>query len=1097
MGAGKNRIDENGGFVIENYNRMKPFAGFLPAIAGLHGKPMWLYYVNRGQCVSTFGVNNKDNAIMEFEPANKAYRRTPLEGFRTFLRIYESGEDRAVFYEPFQDVSHCGKRYDVVQRMILTSHDLALEEENRTLGLKFRMMVCTLPGEPFGCLIRRLEIENRSERDRKIEMLDGMPVMLPYYLKNRDLKEMSNLRQAWMRVEHADEIPFYRIPALPYDTPETVSVEGGNFFLPVSFSGEKPEIHRTVVKPSVVFGRVTDFFEPANFRDGFDFPAEQPDCGFTPCAFGYRRAAVGAGETDVSYTLVGNAKSYETVRQFAGRKLTSPYLKGKIAENRILIEKLKDPAFTASDSRAFNLYCGQTFLDNLLRGGYPVPLGGGKHCFYVFSRKHGDLEREYNFFQVDSTYYSQGNSNFRDVDQNRRNDIFFFPFTGTANIDTFFNLMQLDGFNPLVLKGSCFQFRKTERAEQFLDSSLGKPNAEKLLRFLEKPFTPGSFLNYLEENGLAAERSAADRLLNEVLKECGKKDLADFGDGYWADHWTYNSDLLEQYMEMYPERISALFFGEKRFSFYDSDEVVLPRSRKYVLTDSGVRQFHSVERLEKKRKMILERGDDPFKVRAGCGKGNVYFCTLATKITVLLVNKIASLDPEGVGIEMEADKPGWCDALNGLPGLLGSSINESAETGRLARIFRDVLDRFAPEDAAVSLPEEAACFYAEVRELLRHPAGDYEYWDRSSGARETYRKKVLFGVTGREVAVSADDLKDFLSAVVAKVERGLSKAVDPRTGVYVTYFIHEVTQYDVLRDGQGAVVKNGDGFPCVRALAFRPRPLPLFLEGPVHVLRMTGSGGLARGLDRSIRKTNLYDPALGMYKICGNIMNETGEIGRQNIFPRGWLENESVFLHMEYKYFLELLRCGAYEEFFRCMKTALIPFLDPEVYGRSILENSSFLASSVYPDKELRGNGFVSRLTGASAEFLTMWRMMTVGQRPFFLNEEGKLNMKLKPVLPGWLFLRETKTFRIFSAGRPASVTFPAGAFAFRLFGKTLAVYYDEPRKDTFGPDGAEIRRMELYRSGSVIKLDGCVVPAPYAGQIRAGEFDRVDVYLA
>ena len=33
-----------------------------------------------------------------------------------------------------------------------------------------------------------------------------------------------------------------------------------------------------------------------------------------------------------------------------------------------------------------------------------------------------------------------------------------------------------------------------------------------------------------------------------------------------------------------------------------------------------------------------------------------------------------TLDPMGLGIEMEAGKPGWNDAMNRLPGVLGSSF---------------------------------------------------------------------------------------------------------------------------------------------------------------------------------------------------------------------------------------------------------------------------------------------------------------------------------------------------------------------------------------------------------------------------------------
>src|SRR5882762_5109497 len=90
---------KNDTFSIKNYNQARPFSSFLPGIAGPYGKPMWVFYTNRGQCVASFGVRNKDNAILEFNPANKAYQDTPLLGFRTFLRVREGRS--TVFYEPF------------------------------------------------------------------------------------------------------------------------------------------------------------------------------------------------------------------------------------------------------------------------------------------------------------------------------------------------------------------------------------------------------------------------------------------------------------------------------------------------------------------------------------------------------------------------------------------------------------------------------------------------------------------------------------------------------------------------------------------------------------------------------------------------------------------------------------------------------------------------------------------------------------------------------------------------------------------------------------------------------------------------------------
>ena len=99
-----------------------------------------------------------------------------------------------------------------------------------------------------------------------------------------------------------------------------------------------------------------------------------------------------------------------------------------------------------------------------------------------------------------------------------------------------------------------------------------------------------------------------------------------------------------------------------------------------------------------------------------------------------------------------------------------------------------------------------------------------------------------------------------------------------------------------------------------------------------------------------------------MYKVTAPLSGMPEEIGRCRVFTPGWLENESIWLHMEYKYLLEMLKQGLYEDFYAEFKNTLIPFLDPQKYGRSILENSSFLVSSAFPNNGLHGNGFVARL---------------------------------------------------------------------------------------------------------------------------------------
>src|SRR5699024_1090684 len=139
----------------------------------------------------------------------------------------------------------------------------------------------------------------------------------------------------------------------------------------------------------------------------------------------------------------------------------------------------------------------------------------------------------------------------------------------------------------------------------------------------------------------------------------------------------------------------------------------------------------------------------------------------------------------------------------------------------------------------------------------------------------------------------------------------------------------------------------------------------------------------SKQLYRDIRNSEIFDEKLKMYKTSVTTINEPQELGRIRSFTRGWLENESVLLHMEYKYLLEILKAGLYEEFYEDIETMLIPFLDPKIYGRNILENSTFIASSANPDPLTHGRGYVARLSGSTVEFLNIWKEMFIGSGPY------------------------------------------------------------------------------------------------------------------
>src|SRR5512136_2363953 len=92
-------FDEQQRFILADYASARPFSSFLPGIAGPQGVPLWVFYVNRGQAIASFGVESKDKPVMEFQPANKAYQTTPFTGFRTLIKIQRKGP--TAFFEPF------------------------------------------------------------------------------------------------------------------------------------------------------------------------------------------------------------------------------------------------------------------------------------------------------------------------------------------------------------------------------------------------------------------------------------------------------------------------------------------------------------------------------------------------------------------------------------------------------------------------------------------------------------------------------------------------------------------------------------------------------------------------------------------------------------------------------------------------------------------------------------------------------------------------------------------------------------------------------------------------------------------------------------
>lgn len=1022
-------ISKQNEFVIENYNSAPTFSSFFPGIAGIFGCPMWVFYANRGQCLTSAGVQDKNGAIIEFHAANKAYRDAALQGFRTFLKV--DGQ----FYEPFSE------RSPYQNELRINPYDIRLIEENPNLKIRVEVHYYSIPNEHFPALARRVKVINLGKKSRQVEIIDGLPIIIPFGFEDFLLKKMSQTIEAWCKVENLENgAPFYKLKVLPADNAETKLLQKGNFFVSFCQDGQPVSI---IVDPTVVFGENSSLEFPANFIDKkLKLPAKQLTDGFTPSAFAYKKFTLN-DEFELS-SIIGQVDSLDLLNQDKARLMSRSYLNEKSVANQELIDGICDRMDIGSASKSFDLYSRYTFLDNVMRGGLPVMIGGKP--IYLYYRKHGDMERDYNDFRLMPTYFSQGNGNYRDINQNRRNDLFFNPEIGADNIFRFFNLVQLDGFNPLVVLGSKYFIESSHAAESLAKKHLQAPTKDQVEK-IARPFILGELLKDFEGSDYSTSREefAADLIASSEVEEG-----AVHGEGYWIDHAFYNTDLLESFEAVYPDRMNEVLFKQKTLTYYDNDHLVVPRKEKYKLCGDKVRQYESVKLDLEKSALINHRTWGKNTVRVDHGKGKIYHTTLAAKLLCLIANKATSFDAEGIGLEMEADKPDWYDALNGLPGLFGSSLSETLELKRLCKYLRQHLTT-----EEVALPVEVKEFIDHLLPVLSE-TNSFKYWESAGQLKEVYRQKIKFGVSGHEVPLEAKETGELLDLVIARCDQAAQKVL--AQGNYYTYFINEVSAYDKIGQDE------------IKVRAFRQTPLPLFLEGFVHALKVEKD----KSIYKRVKASPLFDKKLKMYKVNAPLESMPVEIGRSRIFTPGWLENESVFVHMEYKYMLELLKAGLYKEFFADFKEVLVPFMDPKVYKRSILENSSFIVSSAHPNAKNHGRGFVARLSGGAAEFIDMWLTMTTGKTIFSLDPEGKLRFQLKPVLPAWLFKKQE--------------------LCFKLFGSINVTYLNPKGKDIFGVVPASYK---LILDDKEIEIAQPFIAEPYASMIRERKVKKIVATLS
>lgn len=1027
-------------FEITGYDQQAPFSSFLPGIAEVDGAPLWCMYVNRGQAVCSFGYQDKDHAIGEFFSATWAYQLAGMYGFRTFV-----AEDGGL-YEPFAGHSaFCGRGE---RTMRIQPHALSLVDEDHGAGWRTEVSYCTVVDGVVPALARRVRLTNVGHGRRVVRLADGLPVIVPAGVSDFSLKCQRRITESFIRVApHECGGAVYRVPTTMEDEARIESVSEAVFYGAWRQGGTGPaRALPLAVDPDAFFSPGGSLVVPANFLAGLFNHSDQAWMNKLPCAMALAEVDLAPGESFELVAYAGFAPNPELLNNFARRFSQADFDFDVELRAGTLVSKVTRPALARTASKELDGYLRQNYLDNVLRGGIPhmLPSRHGDRPVHVYTRRHGDLERDYNNFRVPAHPYSEGAGNFRDILQNRRHDAWFYPEAGAAEIVSFIALIQPDGYNPLSVEGNRWVMPDRETALSVCPLQ-GAGAREAFADMVTKPFTPGALLLYLAKQGFEPEDNRA--WLAGVLchAECHFHAVPD-DSGYWIDHWIYLADMLEAHCSILPDGHAGLL--DTAVGWFEPHRRVLPRRQRYQVESGVARQYGALG--------PREPGDrlEPWPKTS-----------VASKLVALVAVKAMTLDPEGRGVEMEAGRPGWNDALNGLPGLFGSCTSETMAIARLC----DHLLEHRGAWGVLELPGPAARLVPQVLALASADAYD---WRAAADLREAYREAAYSESDVSMQVVDPGVAGELLEAARDLCRRGVDASRRPGSPLVHTYF---------MRDADGGAVVGGE------ACSIPARPLPLFLEGQVYRIRMARDTAEAREVYRALRGSPLYDRVLGTYMLNEDLTDYPTEIGRARTFTRGVYENESVWLHMSYKLLVELLRKGLYDEFHDEARTMLVPFMPPERYGRSIFENSSFIVSSNCPDTKLHGRGFVARLSGSTAEFVHIWLLLTVGRRPFTV-QDGTLHFRLEPVLPSRWFLPGPA--EVCWDGHTARI--PAKSLACSFLGKTLLVYDNPGMKDTWGAEGAKVRGYVLDGE----EYQGDTLCGDIARSIRAGEVERLDVLL-
>lgn len=780
---------------IRHFDQMPPF--FMSLVSADNH---WMFLSSAGALSA--GRVNPDNALFPYYTVDKIHDFAGITGNCSLFWVKKN--EHFLFWEPFSPkISHV---YDTEQNLYknIAGSKVIFEEINHDLKLRFRY---SWQNSPHFGFVRKAELLSLSDTACEIRMLDGIQNIVPYGINSEFQNKFSVLADAYKRNELLPEegIGLYYLNSVPTDKAEpaeglkaTTVWSTGMSLKTILLSERQIKAFRTgqateceteirgqrgayLLQPNFTLGAnaartwciVADINQDAadlvklrtwlqHAESPRDFVAEDLEQNnlqlqkFVASADGLQKTADEIGSarhfSNVLFNIMRGGLVYtpqgiplDDFKRFlakADKSLATSYASAFDALPKPLtIKSIIAKAKEIGDRRLIRI--AQSYL----------PL--------IFSRRHGDPSRPWNYFSVqlkneDGSYKYYYEGNWRDLFQNWEALAYSFPKYINNMITVFLNASTRDGYNPYRISSSGIDWEEPD------------------------PNDPWSNI------------------------------------GYWGDHQiVYLHKLLEVSRSYFPDSLKQKL-TEVNYVFAD----VPYRIKTY--TEINQNPYDTIvfdkEKARKIRAEAKEKGNDAKLVRDSVGE--IFNVSLLEKLMLTALVKLSNYVPD-VGIRLLTQRPEWNDANNALVGN-GASVVTLFQLRAYLKFLSDLLNEFSGDTVAFSGAFEQFLYdsfevfekYDPDRQKGFLPEKRKSAADALGEAGSRYRDKIYKASDDKTCDVPTDFVQSFLDTALSYIDSGIAsnKRAD---NLYHSYNLLRITDEGMepeylseMLEGQAAVLAS-------------------------------------------------------------------------------------------------------------------------------------------------------------------------------------------------------------------------------------------------------------------------------------------------